>query len=305
MGRQIKFETGDREFFIDLLFYHTKLRRHIIIELKIGEFEPEYVGKMNLYLGMADSQLKGEYDEPAIGLILCKTKNKIVAEYALKDTSKPIGIAEYRIVERLPDDIKGELPSIEEIESQVEEEIKENQKPLDSKWFILKSKLSELGKGEIKTPLTFEAFQKLFFNSLFPMYERMVQSAMDYFAEEFMKLEFNWNIGGRETSSLAQVKAYFEDNQNWNGQRELTFVCSLTGLKKAGTDSLNVWFHLSLEMQDYWYGFKSIGQNKNEIFLKKLYHEVLTEEDITFLEDIYKCFIIDRIEDYLKQNEKY
>ena len=106
MGRQKRFDAGGREFFIDLLFYHTKLRRHIIIELKIGEFEPEYVSKMNLYLGLADDQLKGEYDEPAIGLILCKTNNKIVAEYALRDTSKPIGIAEYKIAERLPENIK-------------------------------------------------------------------------------------------------------------------------------------------------------------------------------------------------------
>ncbi len=113
MGRQKKFEAGGREFFIDLLFYNTKLRRHIIIELKIGEFEPEYVSKMNLYLGMADDILKGEYDLPSIGLILCKTNNKIVAEYALRDTNKPIGIAEYKIAKMLPDDIKGELPTID------------------------------------------------------------------------------------------------------------------------------------------------------------------------------------------------
>jgi len=122
-GRQYKLNAGDKEYFIDLLFYHTKLRRYVVIELKIGEFMPEYVGKMNLYLGLADDKLKGKYDEPTIGLILCKTKNKIVAEYALRDTSKPIGIAEYKIAEMLPDDIKGELPSIEEIEAKLDQKI--------------------------------------------------------------------------------------------------------------------------------------------------------------------------------------
>ena len=92
-----KFEAGGREFCIDLLFYHTRLRRHIIIDLKIGEFEAEFISKMNLYLGLADDNLKGRYDEASIGLILCKTNNKIVAEYALRDTTKPIGIAEYKI----------------------------------------------------------------------------------------------------------------------------------------------------------------------------------------------------------------
>lgn len=121
MGRQKRLELGGKEFFIDLLFYHTKLRRHIIIELKIGEFEPEFISKMNLYLGIADDTLKGKYDNTSIGLILCKTKNKIIAEYALRDTSKPIGIAEYKIATKLPEDIKGELPSIEEIESWLDE----------------------------------------------------------------------------------------------------------------------------------------------------------------------------------------
>ena len=97
MGRQKKFEAGGREFCIDLLFYHTRLRRHIIIDLKIGEFEAAFISKMNLYPDLADDNLRGRYDEASIGLILCKTNNKIVAEYALRDTTKPIGIAEYKI----------------------------------------------------------------------------------------------------------------------------------------------------------------------------------------------------------------
>lgn len=122
MGRQKRFEAGGKEFFIDLLFYHTKLRRYVIIDLKIGEFEAEFVSKMNLYLGVADNTLRGKYDESSIGLILCKTKNKIVAEYALRDTNKPIGIAEYKIGAMLPEDIKGKLPSIEEIEAVLQAE---------------------------------------------------------------------------------------------------------------------------------------------------------------------------------------
>ncbi|HEV8081769.1 MAG TPA: PDDEXK nuclease domain-containing protein [Chitinophagaceae bacterium] len=133
MGRQKKFEAGGKEFFIDLLFYHTKLHRHIIIDLKIGEFEAEFVSKMNLYLGLADDTLKGKTDAPSIGLILCKTNNKIVAEYALRDTSKPIGIAEYKITQMLPKNLKGELPSIEELEAALEVEAKKFEQPLDQK----------------------------------------------------------------------------------------------------------------------------------------------------------------------------
>ncbi len=140
MGRQKRFEAGGKEFFIDLLFYNTKLRRHIIIDLKTGEFEAEFVSKMNVYLGLADDRLKGEYDEPAIGLILCKTNNKIVAEYALRDTSKPIGIAEYKIAQMLPKNLKGELPSIEELEAALELEAKKFEEPLHKK---VKASLAE------------------------------------------------------------------------------------------------------------------------------------------------------------------
>ncbi len=143
MGRQKKFEAGGREFCIDLLFYHTRLRRHIIIDLKIGEFEAEFISKMNLYLGLADDNLKGKYDEASIGLILCKTNNKIVAEYALRDMTKPIGIAEYKISQKLPGNIKGKLPSIEEIQKRMDKELKETPIKINEKLKAVKRKIKK------------------------------------------------------------------------------------------------------------------------------------------------------------------
>jgi predicted nuclease of restriction endonuclease-like (RecB) superfamily len=116
LGHQYHLKSGDSEFEVDLLFYHTRLRRYIVVDLKIGDFQAEFVGKMNLYLGLVDDTLKGTYDENSIGLILCKSKNKSTVEYALRDTGKPIGISQYNITELLPDNIKSELPSIEELE---------------------------------------------------------------------------------------------------------------------------------------------------------------------------------------------
>ena len=142
-GRQKRFEAGGREFCIDLLFYHTRLRRHIIIDLKIGEFEAEFISKMNLYLGLADDNLKGKYDEASIGLILCKTNNKIVAEYALRDTTKPIGIAEYKISQKLPGNIKGQLPSIEEIQKRMDKELKETPIKINEKLKAVKRKIKK------------------------------------------------------------------------------------------------------------------------------------------------------------------
>jgi predicted nuclease of restriction endonuclease-like (RecB) superfamily len=119
VGRQYPLTVGGDEFRIDLLFYHLKLRCYVVIELKAVPFQPEFAGKMNFYLSAVNNLLRHPDDQPSIGLILCKTKNRVVAEYALEDCTKPIGISEYRIAESLPDRIQGSLPTIEELESEL------------------------------------------------------------------------------------------------------------------------------------------------------------------------------------------
>lgn len=119
VGKQVPLTVGEKDFYIDLLFYHLKLRCYVVIELKAGEFTPEHAGKLNFYLTAVDKQLKTEHDNPSIGLLLCKEKDKLVAEYALTDVNKPIGISEYQLTQALPDNLKSSLPSIEEIEAEL------------------------------------------------------------------------------------------------------------------------------------------------------------------------------------------
>jgi len=110
VGSQYPLEVDGEDFFIDLLFYHLKLRCFVVIDLKMDQFRPEYAGKMNFYLSAVDDLLKHSSDQPSLGIILCKTKKKMVVEYALRDTSKPLGVAEYRITAALPERLKGNLP---------------------------------------------------------------------------------------------------------------------------------------------------------------------------------------------------
>ena len=119
VGRQVLLDVGGDEFFIDLLFYHLKLRCYVVIELKAGKFKPEHLGQLGFYLTAVDRQLKTELDNPSIGLLLCKSKNEIVAEYALADKSQPMGIAEYKLLESLPTELQTSLPSIEQIEREL------------------------------------------------------------------------------------------------------------------------------------------------------------------------------------------
>jgi predicted nuclease of restriction endonuclease-like (RecB) superfamily len=119
VGRQVLLDVGGDEFFIDLLFYHLKLRCYVVIELKAGKFKPEHLGQLGFYLTAVDRQVKSEQDNPTIGLLLCKSKNKVVAEYALGDKTQPMGIAEYKLLESLPEDLQTSLPSIEQIEREL------------------------------------------------------------------------------------------------------------------------------------------------------------------------------------------
>ncbi|WP_343216916.1 PDDEXK nuclease domain-containing protein [Kistimonas asteriae] len=119
VGQQVHLEVGGDDFYLDLLFYHLKLRCYIVVELKTGDFKPEHVGQLNFYLSAVDSQMKSEQDASSIGLLLCKSRNKVVAEYALRDNAKPIGVAEYQLSQSLPEKLEGKLPSIELIEQEV------------------------------------------------------------------------------------------------------------------------------------------------------------------------------------------
>lgn len=119
VGRQWHLEVGGEDFYLDLLFYHLKLRCYVVIELKAVAFRPEHAGKLNFYLSAVDAQMKHESDNPTIGLIICKEKNRTIAEYALKDMSKPLGVSEYRLIESVPENLQGSLPSIEQIEAEL------------------------------------------------------------------------------------------------------------------------------------------------------------------------------------------
>ncbi|KIO74462.1 hypothetical protein TH53_26325 [Pedobacter lusitanus] len=119
VGRQYHLTVSDQDFYLDLLFYHLKMRCFIVIDLKKGDFKPEYAGKMNFYCSAVDDLIKYESDKPTIGLILCQTKDKVMAEYALRDMNKPIGISEFELTRSLPKDLRSSLPTIEEIENEL------------------------------------------------------------------------------------------------------------------------------------------------------------------------------------------
>lgn len=127
VGRQYRLEIGEKTYSLDLLFYNFRLRCFFIVDLKMVAFEPEFAGKMNFYLSAADDILRGEGDQPCIGIILCKSKNRIEVEYALRDLNKPIGVSNFYLTHQLPQELQSTLPSVEDLERELAERLRENE----------------------------------------------------------------------------------------------------------------------------------------------------------------------------------
>ncbi|KVP48536.1 PDDEXK nuclease domain-containing protein [Burkholderia ubonensis] len=125
VGRQYRLEVGGDEFFIDLLFYHLKLRCYVVVELKATPFRPDYAGQLNFYLSAVDAQLRAPEDQPAIGLLLCRERNRLVAEYALRGMANPMGVAEYQLLRQIPKSLESGLPSIDRIEAELRPDLPE------------------------------------------------------------------------------------------------------------------------------------------------------------------------------------
>lgn len=123
VGRQVHIEVGEDDFFIDLLFYHLKLRCYVIIELKATDFKPEHAGQLSFYLTAVDRQVKSDQDNPSIGLLLCRKHNRLVAEYALSAVNQPIGVAEYQLTQSIPSELQGSLPTIEQLETELQTDL--------------------------------------------------------------------------------------------------------------------------------------------------------------------------------------
>ncbi len=128
VGRQYRLEVGGDEFFVDLLFYHLKLRCYVVVELKTTPFKPEYAGQLNFYLSAIDAQVKAREDQPTIGLLLCKEKNRLVAEYALRGVANPMGVAEYQLLRHVPESLESGLPSIDQIEAELRPDLPDAQR---------------------------------------------------------------------------------------------------------------------------------------------------------------------------------
>lgn len=299
VGNQYNLKVEDDDFYLDLLFFNYHLDCFVVFELKVGEFKPEYTGKLNFYINTIDEKIKEPRHKPTIGVLLCKTPNETVVKYALRGIATPMGVAEYEFTRALPKQLKGEMPTIEELEKEIEKEtieFKEQQNPVDARLHAIKEKLKGIKTDEIQTPVSYKILQDLFTNGLKPLYQKLIDKLFKEFHEEFVTQSLYWTCNQKSVTGLVDVQQFWNSEENLRKSRNLDFTYQLNGFKKGGANDFVETQTLRFEWREYWWGFTLINHNDTQPFIKKLYHQPITNEDQQQVIDLIMIKVMDRIE---------
>ncbi len=306
VGRQKNINVQGDDFFLDLLFYNYTMHCFVVFELKVSDFKPEFAGKLNFYVNAINQQLKGPDDKPTIGVLLCKTPNETVVRYSLQGIESPIGVADYQLAKALPAQLTGEIPTVEELETEIDKEYEELKSPSEKKWEALKQKMAALNKPKVEVPVTNELLRQLVDQSLKPLFEKLLER-MAVFQSEFTSYEYFW-CGPNNITDLAKALSTWKDDSYLKTNKDLYFNYKLNGLKAVGTDTFDVMMQLHCQIYNpYWYGFYLMNKNNNQVFLRKLYTEQLTNEEVNMIcETIYSEVVDDiaRRLEYIEQDKR-
>jgi predicted nuclease of restriction endonuclease-like (RecB) superfamily len=304
VGNQKNLVVDGDDFFLDLFFYNYILQCFVVFELKVGDFKPEYAGKLNFYVNTINKQFKDNHHNPTIGVLLCKTPNKTVIEFSLQGINSPIGVADYELSKSLPKELKGEIPSIAELEAEIEKEYEELKSPSQKKFDTLKEKLSKLKGDEIKQAYSVSVLNEIADKSLFHLYNALIER-MAAFNEWFYTHKYSWRGNNTQYEDTAKDVTKFAEqwkNEEFaKGCRALYFYYSLNGFKKSGTEPFGTSFEFVYRMEEYWYGFSLVNYKSNQPILKKLYHEQLTSKDINTIVDSVYSFVMENIDSEIER----
>jgi len=303
VGRQRNINVQGDDFFLDLLFYNYTMHCFVVFELKVSDFKPEFAGKLNFYVNAINQQLKGPDDKPTIGVLLCKTPNETVVRYSLQGIESPIGVADYQLAKALPAQLTGEIPTVEELEREIDKEYEELKSPSEKKWEALKQKLASLNKPKVQVPVTIELLRQLVDQSLKPLFEKLLER-MAVFQSEFTSYEYFW-CGPNNITDFVQASNTWKDEGYLKANKDLYFNYKLNGLRAVGTDTFDVMMQLHCQLHNpYWYGFYLMNRNNNQVFFRKLYTEQLTNEEVNMICETIYSEVVDDIAHRLEYIEK-
>lgn len=298
-GNQFHISVDDKDYFLDLFFYNYNLNCFVIFELKVGEFEPEFAGKLNFYISAVDNKIKHPHHNRTIGVLLCKTPHKTVVQYTLDGMEKPIAVSDYQLAKALPKEIIEEMPTIEEIEYQLNEEIHKLKTATEKRLDSLKEKLASINREKVETGVTFDILKGLYESSFKPMYESLLYNLYK-FKEEFVSIDYYWYAGNKVLNSFQELSDFLASEEKLKPPFDINFIYRFHGLKPAGVDTFSTSIHTRLNFGEFRYDLILINYNNHQPFKKKLYTQSLSKEDIQEIGDLVCEQLMDGIERNMK-----
>ena len=285
INNQYNLKIDGDDFFLDLLFYNYHLHCFVVFELKVGDFRPEYAGKLNFYINALDAQLKGPGDKPTIGVLLCKTPHETVVKYALQNIDAPMGVAEYELKEAL---LKTEMPSRDELEAEIDREYEELKSPIDKK----KDRIKELIKGLKTEPLRLMRSEEVcmnIFENILLVLKRKIQNSLAEEIKMFDKVIWGYGIDSFIPESEDAARSELQKKKE-AGQMRLEL--RLNGFIQAGAKTFNLLNTMQIELHDYYYVIQKNGGPNNQWY-QNVYHvlpdnDALNIIDVKFRDEFYE-----------------
>lgn len=294
VGNQFNLKVAGDDYFLDLLFYNFNLRCFVIFELKVGDFEPEFAGKLNFYVNTVNEQIAKNEHNPTIGVLLCRTPNETVVKYSLTGISTPIGVSDYKLSKSLPASLKHEIPTIKELEDELDKGFEEYKVPkslLEEKIEKLKEKIGSLKQEPIKEPKSKETVSRIMKDDIIPFLQNLTLQ-MKRVSTLFIESKFEYIVDNKWVNSN-DIEIYLSKlDKDIN---ELKFEIRFSGFKEAGKYAFDAWQTITVTFDRYWYDFQfEIDRGKS--LIRKLYHESLNKDDQDFLLETYVGIITSQIE---------
>jgi predicted nuclease of restriction endonuclease-like (RecB) superfamily len=301
VGNQYNLKVEGDDYFLDLLFYNTHLHCYVIFELKVGEFKPEYAGKLNFYINTVDAQIKGEHDAPTFGVLLCKTPNETVVKFALEGIKTPIGVAEYQLADALPKQLKLEMPSIEELEAEIEKEYEELKNPAEKKMDRIKELINKLGDEKLSERKN-DAKTLYLFRTVFKAQQQMIWNVIQQeIVPMFQDVIHSWRIEnyGFQTADAAEQQLLKHPSSH-----EFYYELRLEGFLDAGVNTFNCYAGFKFHLDHYHYQAQDRYAQGGTNIYKKLYHQNPSHEEMMGLVEKYKMDLLNQIEENLERITK-
>jgi predicted nuclease of restriction endonuclease-like (RecB) superfamily len=293
LGQQYHLQVGEKDYYLDLLFYHVKLHCYFVIELKVIEFKPEHAGKLEFYITALDELKKMPEDNPTIGLLLCKTVDKITAEYTLRNKTKAMGVSEYR--HSLPDELKNELPDEESLKQELTKEIIIEPKPVARKLNKLKGLIQRLNIGKAEIQKNDEAIEKVINEIEIPLI-KLIDSKLSEIKTEFKSAKiyilYNAQRGGEYNVGF-DITSMGKLENIWM----LGFEFSLNGFEKAGKKAFDAWYKFEIQFDKYKF---TIGQERGKAWDDRAYNELYSKEELEEIADRFVEIVFDDIKERIE-----